>query len=63
LDINDRIAEWNRQLEQASEYGLIFDKNTVREMIQTIVEQQKEIEVLNKNFLWISNKLNKVIDA
>jgi uncharacterized coiled-coil protein SlyX len=63
LDINDRIAEWNRQLEQASEYGLFFDKNTVREMIQTIVEQQKEIEVLNKNFLWISNKLNKVIDA
>lgn len=44
MDKNEQIQEWKRQLEQASEYGLFFDKATVREMVEMLENQQKEIK-------------------
>ena len=40
----NRLEDWKRQLEQADEYGLFFDKSTVREMIELIEKQQAENE-------------------
>lgn len=44
MNLQDKINDWNKQLEQAQEYGLYFDWQTVKEMIDTIKEQKKEIE-------------------
>ena len=47
MNIKDKLDEWKRQLEQASQYGLFFDKQTVSEMVELIEKQQEEIEGLN----------------
>jgi hypothetical protein len=44
MDLQDKLDDWNRQLEQAQQYGLFFDCETVKGMIETIKEQQKQIE-------------------
>jgi hypothetical protein len=42
--IQDKINEWSTQMEQAKEYGLYFDLETVNEMLNTIQYQKKEIQ-------------------
>ncbi|NMH67275.1 hypothetical protein HF072_00455 [Bacillus sp. RO3] len=49
MDIKDKLEDWKRQLEQAEEYGMYFDRNTVKEMIETIKNQQNQIDVLSVN--------------
>jgi hypothetical protein len=46
LDINDKISDWKKQLEQANEYGLFFDKEIAQEMLEIIEQQQVEIDKL-----------------
>lgn len=40
----DKLQEWKKQLEQAQEYGLFFDRKIVEEMIKTIEQQQIELK-------------------
>lgn len=37
------LEDWKSQLEQAEEYGLFFDRHTVKEMLAVIEKQQQEI--------------------
>lgn len=46
MSILVKIEEWKCQLEQAKEYDLYFDVNTVEEMIQTFDQQQAQIDLL-----------------
>ncbi|WP_256519951.1 hypothetical protein [Domibacillus sp. A3M-37] len=39
IDLNDKLEEWKRQMEQAEEYNLFFDRHMVAEMI-SIIEHQ-----------------------
>lgn len=48
MDLNDKINDWKRQIEQAEEYGMFFDVDTVKDIVTTL-EQLKEdfIHTLN----------------
>ncbi|OAH57929.1 MULTISPECIES: hypothetical protein [Bacillaceae] len=43
-DRNDQLQEWIRQLEQAHEYGMFFDKQTVAEMLFLMERQQQDLK-------------------
>lgn len=48
--IEDKISEWKQKLEQASQYDMFLDSGAAVEMLETIEEQQKEIEHWKKGF-------------
>lgn len=43
-DRNDQLQEWICQLEQAHEYGMFFDKQTVAEMLFLMERQQQDLK-------------------
>lgn len=45
----DKLDEWKRWLQQASEYGMFFDKATVSEMVELIENQKEKIRDLNES--------------
>lgn len=49
MESSHELEDWKRQLEQAEEYGMLFDRETVGNMISLIEQQQKKIEVLSAN--------------
>ncbi|OKL36837.1 hypothetical protein [Domibacillus mangrovi] len=43
-DRNDQLQEWIRQLDQAHEYGMFFDQQTVAEMLFIMERQQQDLK-------------------
>lgn len=43
-DGNNQLQEWICQLEQAQQYGILFDQQTVAEMLFLIERQQQDIK-------------------
>lgn len=42
MNLQDKINDWNRQIEQAQQYSLYFDLETVKGMIEIIGELAEE---------------------
>ena len=45
MDLDDKIKDWERQLNQAEEYGLWFDSNTVSEMLKQLKKTIAELKL------------------
>lgn len=50
MNLDDKIAEWKRQIEQAIEYDLYFDVVIVKEMVDELENLKNEYEKL-KDFI------------
>jgi hypothetical protein len=50
MNIQDKIENWSMQLEQAQQYGLHFDWQTVKEMIETIKELTEDNKILKNAY-------------
>jgi hypothetical protein len=51
MNIQDKIENWSMQLEQAQQYGLFFDWQTVKEMIETIEELNEKTKRHEQAFI------------
>lgn len=51
MDLNEKIEYWKKQLKQAKEYGLFFDRETAKEMIETIEHLQHERDIFKRGFI------------
>lgn len=46
MNLNDKIEEWKRQIDQAVEYGFCFDALIVKEMVEELIKLKNENEKL-----------------
>lgn len=44
MNDKDKLEEWKRQIKQAEEYGLFFDRQTVAEMVEMIERYGKALK-------------------
>jgi hypothetical protein len=50
MNIQDKIENWSMQLEQAQQYGIYLDWQTVKEMIETIKELTEDNKILKNAY-------------
>ncbi|MEK4030722.1 hypothetical protein MKZ02_19590 [Pseudobacillus sp. FSL P4-0506] len=52
MDLNEKIQFWKTEIERAEEYGFFFDTQSMKEVVNTVEQQQVEIEKLKRQFEW-----------
>ena len=70
MDIQEKIQFWKNEVERAEQNGFYFDTQSMRDVIETVEEQQKEIsdwkgivKIHNDNGKRLAEKLDKELSV
>ena len=51
MDLNDKINDWKTQIQQAEEYEMFFDVDTVKDIVSTL-------ELVKEEFIYTLNVMD-----
>jgi hypothetical protein len=63
MDIQEKIQFWKNEVERAKQNDFYFDTQSMLEVIETVEEQQKEIEAIQETSIINGNLVVKYEEA